>query len=386
MSSIPNPTAISPEIQAVITAALAAQAQVYEGTISQLESCLNNMSFTATTPAKPSATRFVTPPQATKGNTHSFTRGGSKPAPSHLNTKSRMTSSPANPKGSGSSSKPSTPSHKASSTGPAKKRPNQMQVQDYPKEFTGTKVMWGMVEANLPPPPVDQRLLEVFNMSFDNVKQVELAVENTAAASIVAEAEILTLTQGRMGAIKLGCGMLYLDEFAIHTIHSHLAHLGIYLWGPDLTESPDSLYNITSAHFKKETNAPGQFQICTARSVTLRCRQWLCKARYEFLLAQPGILKHYLSLAAKPSAHSDDEAIPGRKDVYRIKTLAYRSANANKFFQWVDLPIDFYNPAWFNKLPPSQKEKVANSRLVALLPNAAESLLPVPHPSEGLST
>ncbi|KAG0150644.1 hypothetical protein CROQUDRAFT_87839 [Cronartium quercuum f. sp. fusiforme G11] len=36
------------------------------------------MSFTATTPVKPSATQFVTPPQATKGNTRPFTRGGSK--------------------------------------------------------------------------------------------------------------------------------------------------------------------------------------------------------------------------------------------------------------------------------------------------------------------
>ncbi|KAG0138940.1 hypothetical protein CROQUDRAFT_102541 [Cronartium quercuum f. sp. fusiforme G11] len=40
------------------------------------------------------------------------------------------------------------------------------------------------------------------------------------------------------------------------------------------------------------------------------------------------------------------------------------------------LPINFYSPAWFNKLPPGQKEEVANSHLVALLPNAAESLLP----------
>ncbi|KAG0141423.1 hypothetical protein CROQUDRAFT_685875 [Cronartium quercuum f. sp. fusiforme G11] len=198
--------------------------------------------------------QFITPPQATKGNTCPFTRGRSEPAPSCLNTKPCMTSSPATPKGSGSSSKLSTPPHKASLTGSAKKQPNQMQVQDYPKEFTGTKealnihikVMWGMVEANLPLPPVDQRLLEVFNMSFNNAKQVKLTVENTAAESIHCQdiSEILTLKQGCTGAIKLGCGMLYLDDFAICTIYSHLAHLGIYLWGLDLTESPDSLYNI----------------------------------------------------------------------------------------------------------------------------------------------
>lgn len=49
------------------------------------------------------------------------------------------------------------------------------------------------------------------------------------------------------------------------------------------------------------------------------------------------------------------------------------------------LPIDFYSPAWFNSLPPGQKDKVADSKTVALLPNAAESFLPIPHPSELLS-
>ncbi|KAG0140863.1 hypothetical protein CROQUDRAFT_52598, partial [Cronartium quercuum f. sp. fusiforme G11] len=134
----------------------------------------------------------------------------------------------------------------------AKKQPNQMQVQDYPKDFTGTKdtltihikVMWGMVEAKSPLLPVDPRFLEVFKRSFDNVQQVKLVLENTAAANIVAEAEILALKQGCVGAIKLGHGMLYLDNFSICTIHLHLTHLGIYLWGPDLTNSPDSLYNI----------------------------------------------------------------------------------------------------------------------------------------------
>ncbi|KAG0148151.1 hypothetical protein CROQUDRAFT_655287 [Cronartium quercuum f. sp. fusiforme G11] len=54
MSSIPNSNAIPPKIQAVISMALAAQAQVYEGMIAQLEMHLDNMSIPATTPSKPS--------------------------------------------------------------------------------------------------------------------------------------------------------------------------------------------------------------------------------------------------------------------------------------------------------------------------------------------
>ncbi|KAH9813764.1 hypothetical protein DFH28DRAFT_895778 [Melampsora americana] len=49
-----------------------------------------------------------------------------------------------------------------------------------------------------------------------------------------------------------------------------------------------------------------------------------------------------------------------------------------------NLPIDFYDPAFFNKLQPGQKRLIANSEEVCFLPNAAQSFLPVPHPDENL--
>ncbi|KAG0139121.1 hypothetical protein CROQUDRAFT_666895, partial [Cronartium quercuum f. sp. fusiforme G11] len=69
MSSIPNSNAIPPQIQAMISAALAAQAQVYEGTITQLKRHLENMSIPATIPSKPSTMQFNSPPQATNART-----------------------------------------------------------------------------------------------------------------------------------------------------------------------------------------------------------------------------------------------------------------------------------------------------------------------------
>lgn len=50
------------------------------------------------------------------------------------------------------------------------------------------------------------------------------------------------------------------------------------------------------------------------------------------------------------------------------------------------LPIDCYSPAWYNALSAGQKERLVDSKHVALLPNAAESLLAIPHPSESLSS
>ncbi|KAG0143952.1 hypothetical protein CROQUDRAFT_95642 [Cronartium quercuum f. sp. fusiforme G11] len=76
MSSIPNSNAAPPEIQAMSSVALAAQAQVYEGTIAQLERRLDNMSIPATPPSKPSAAQFKSPPQATNARTCFFSQAG----------------------------------------------------------------------------------------------------------------------------------------------------------------------------------------------------------------------------------------------------------------------------------------------------------------------
>lgn len=178
--------------------------------------------------------------------------------------------------------------------------------------------MWGMIEANSPPPPVHPKSLELFSKSFSNFREVELVLQNAGSARLVAQGEIETLKQGRAGTLKLGRGLLYVNETTIHSIHSHLARLGIYLWGPDLTEAPDSLYNsacrlaalklfrevaldggiyanvnrgylndftllsqaynhfvhyLSAARFRREIASPGKFQVSTMRSVILRRRQ-----------------------------------------------------------------------------------------------------------------
>lgn len=132
--------------------------------------------------------------------------------------------------------------------------------------------------------------------------------------------------------------------------------------------------------------------------------------------------KRYQLFLSQPPAHSDDE-LDVENGVYIIKTLPFRSANANKFFRRLDsmmarvhnasgkspakaprllptepqpsrfptpptqLPLDYYKPSWFNSLAPSQKEELVKINQVGLLPNAAESLIPPPntHPAESLS-
>ncbi|KAG0142906.1 hypothetical protein CROQUDRAFT_96972 [Cronartium quercuum f. sp. fusiforme G11] len=53
----------------------------------------------------------------------------------------------------------------------------------------------------------------------------------------------------------------------------------------------------------------------------------------------------------------------------------------------IQLPLNYYNPHWFNDLAPSQKEQYVKHTQVALLPNAAEAFIPAPntHPAEKMS-
>ncbi|KAG0147419.1 hypothetical protein CROQUDRAFT_91493 [Cronartium quercuum f. sp. fusiforme G11] len=174
--------------------------------------------------------------------------------------------------------------------------------------------------------------------------------------------------------------MINVDEVCIHYIHTSLAKLGISIWGPNLTESPDSLFNsachiaaIRSFHevalqgpypnvskaylnnltlltpaynhfvhylsaqcFKKELMSPGKFELVTKKAVVLRCRLRLCKARCEFLLTIRGCPKQYIKMLAKPNTHSDNE-VDSNSITHTIKTLEFRSANASKLICPVDL-------------------------------------------------
>ncbi|KAG0147850.1 hypothetical protein CROQUDRAFT_42195 [Cronartium quercuum f. sp. fusiforme G11] len=365
-------------------------------------------------------------------------RAGSEPAPNSF--KPRLAQTPVR----------ATPAPSRST--PAKKRPNQVTTADYPKGFEGTKdgftvhikILWGMLEPNSVPPPADKDTMARFNSSFSTIAAVQQAIDNESGVTLMAQAEIETLKDARMGRIKVGQGMINVDEVCIHYIHTSLAKLSISIWGPDLTESPDSLFNsacriaairsfrevalqgpypnvskaylnnltlltpaynhfvhyLSAQRFKKELVSPGKFELVTKKAAVLRRRLRLCKARCEFLSTIRGCPKQYIKMLAKPNAHSDDE-VDSNGITHTIKTLEFRSANANHFgaphrlpkmpvpstFKSppTQLPIDFYSPSWYNNLPPGQKEKWVDSTHVALLPNAAQSLKPIPHPDESLS-
>ncbi|KAI9600940.1 hypothetical protein H4Q26_000734 [Puccinia striiformis f. sp. tritici PST-130] len=133
----------------------------------------------------------------------------------------------------------------------------------------------------------------------------------------------------------------------------------------------------------------------------------LRKARVSFA-KNHNLPKRYKRVVADLSAHSDDE-YNDQHSCYIIKTVAFRSANANKFFRRLDeemkkefegprdqrrirrvpdvpqpsifkalpkqLPLDFFDPTWFNNSMASRKRKAADVMSAAFLPDADKSLL-----------
>lgn len=125
-----------------------------------------------------------------------------------------------------------------------------------------------------------------------------------------------------------------------------------------------------------------------------------------------GFKKRYLDLISPIDTHSDDEYNEKHK-CHIVKKLEFRSENANAFFLRLtqemekndriegkrpqgrvrrrpktavistiarppgNMPIDFFEPAWFNELSGAQKTKLADAYRVSLLPNAKLSFCAV---------
>lgn len=283
-----NPLA---EMQAAISQALANQSAMFDAklqsrdlVIEKLMGKLESFSVNTNPPANTASSSKPTPKNKStprKGvNFKSSTpvkkpiRAASEPPPSLSKTLAlkkvvSVTSSPGK-------DKPSTPQ---------KRRPHQAITGDYPKGFEKTKVsvcnstwlhswwgitdilnlvsqtalevhvrvLWGMIQTKSVPPAVDEESLQLFHASFQDLKQVQRAIESVGTPLLVAKSQIKTLRDASMGKIKLGRGMVTLDQQAIFTIHGALAKAGLSKWGPDLTQSHDSLFNAACRYLCLQT-------------------------------------------------------------------------------------------------------------------------------------
>ncbi|MBW0581405.1 hypothetical protein O181_121120 [Austropuccinia psidii MF-1] len=178
------------------------------------------------------------------------------------------------------------------------------------------------------------------------------------------------------------------------------------------------VYFTLAKRHKQEMKESGKYLRDKERQAILRARLRLKNLRYTFGVSQK-FPRRYLKILENVDSHSDDERIPG-SNKYHIKTLECQSKNASLFMQRVDeeiskaekdngktsnrrerlipdeplksvctrvpkgLPIDFYDPSWFNSRSAGHKTLIADAFNIAFLPDASQSLRGIQHPNERL--
>ncbi|PLW50635.1 hypothetical protein PCASD_00670 [Puccinia coronata f. sp. avenae] len=174
--------------------------------------------------------------------------------------------------------------------------------------------------------------------------------------------------------------------------------------------------------YNKEKKQAGKLAKEARSKGVSKSRERLRDARKNFTILNT-YPKRYVNIISSIGTHSDDEYDEKHK-IYKIKTLGYRSKNASKFIRRLDilmlkaskqdpsskrkrrvrklpkiplmssctlapsnLPIDFYDPTWYQSLTPAQQQKIPDTQSIAFLPDAGQSLMPKNqrHPDEKLS-
>ncbi|KAA1127223.1 hypothetical protein PGTUg99_031925 [Puccinia graminis f. sp. tritici] len=376
------------------------------------------------------------------------------PVPTAPNRNQRATSAPPEFMGKPKPRKsiPETPVAKPS----PKRHPQQMQRGDFPAAFGPTKILWGLLKQDSVPKPPKLSTLEGFYRRFRRTEQLEEAVRSRSANRDFSQ--VLCLRDAQGGRVKFGKSVIHLGSNFVRYAQGIMAQLGLSVWCPNLDEDSASLYNAahriaalttftelaaTPAYaylkvdpvmaqdmtllipaynhfvhylqvekYKKETKEKGKVaQEATNKKVN-KNRERLRDERRNFAILNK-FPQRYRNILEPIGAHSDDEKVEG-KGFYKIKTLPYRSNNANRFFRRLDivmmkaaeqdplarssrrrvrrlprepqmssykaapkgLPIDFYHPKWFNELVPAQQHSIPDRTRIAFFPNANESLLP----------
>lgn len=100
-----------------------------------------------------------------------------------------------------------------------------------------------MVEVSAVPPPPDLANIQEFTAAFSSNKQVRNVLESSASRNLVPQHEILTLKLITVGRRKLGRYIINIQDFFIKMTQACLARLGIRVWGPNVLEPVDSLWN-----------------------------------------------------------------------------------------------------------------------------------------------
>ncbi|KNZ56972.1 hypothetical protein VP01_2275g1, partial [Puccinia sorghi] len=294
-----------------------------------------------------------------------------------------------------------------------KQHPQQMQTGDFPSGFTPTKtalfihikILWGLVKQDLVPKPPELSTLQYDQRDYQNQLPQSMGHSLFSKCSgwphQVREnndpprEQLYKLRSSSLGSIRPLCLLASTTAYTYLKIDPEMA--------------TDMSLNIKRSS-KKMVRLPKIQSIRRSAKIEKGFVSLFKDERRDFAILNK-FPKQYCDILEQIAAHSDDEEVPC-KGFYKIKTLPYRSKNANRLFRCLEavrlkaagfpkkepvmftfktppkgLPIDFYCPKWYHDLVPAQKQSIPNRNALAFLPNAKESLLPRPerHPDKKLA-
>ncbi|KAA1110944.1 hypothetical protein PGT21_034682 [Puccinia graminis f. sp. tritici] len=430
------------EIESLIPVALEQQAQQMQAQLASRDEVISKL--IEKVELKEAETSTNLPPQVDKGKSAAKK---AKPHRAPANRPKASTSAHTNSK-SQTPTKSSQPSPRRTPSGSQRKRvatpktsspkthPCQMVSRDMPESFAPTrdalyvhiKIIWNLLEQKTIPGPPHPDTLRELTASFSNADEITQRADDASGAALIPVRDVVTLKGLQLGQKKVGKGLVNLEEFFVSYTQAVLARLGIRVWAPDLEDFPDSLYNkacrqaalksfcqaavggayaymninkkyatdlallipaynhfvqfLQTTRYNREKNQTGKFRMDEERRVISKAREQLRDTRLKFALNQ-NLPKRYQRIISDVNCHSNDEYSP-KKAVYIVKTLKFWSENATKFFRHLDIGR-VGRPTWFKDLLPQQRMEIANTREVAFLPDASQSLMGKHLPSEKLS-
>lgn len=100
-----------------------------------------------------------------------------------------------------------------------------------------------MAAAGSVPVAPDPALLTEFNARFSDPSQIAAVADSTTSQDLIPQTEIISLREARAGRVKIGKGIVHVQDFFVRYSLAMLAKLGIRRWGPDLEAAPDSMWN-----------------------------------------------------------------------------------------------------------------------------------------------
>ncbi|MBW0483941.1 hypothetical protein O181_023656 [Austropuccinia psidii MF-1] len=299
---------------------------------------------------------------------------------------------------------------------------------------THIKELRGLVYQDSIPVVPDYSLLKEFNTRFSFLDEIIQTIHNSNTTPLVPENKILTLKGVKPGKKNISHDIINLNNFFIKYILGLLAKIGIRRWAPDLNDSDASLYNeacqisaiktfcqlasgraykymnvnlkflhnlqllqstydhivyfTLAKQHKQEMKESGKYLGDKERQAILRARLRLKNLHYTFGVSQK-FPRHYLKILESVDSNSDDECIPG-SNKYHIKTLECQSNNSNEPLNSVctrvpkGLPINFWDPSWFNSHSAGHNTLISYAFNIAFLPDASQFLRGIQHPNERL--